>query len=170
MKMNIIITGFMGTGKSAVAKELAQKLGMKCLDMDKIIEERQGMTISDIFARYGEQYFREQENNLVKEISSKENIVVATGGGTFISLDNIKIMSQKGNIVCLYADSESIYERLKIENNRPLLKGENVLEKINYLLEKRKKVYDNFHLKVDTSNLSIQGVVEQIIKLLKVRR
>ena len=170
MKMNIIITGFMGTGKSAVAKELAQKLGMKFIDMDKTIEERQGMTISDIFTRYGEQYFREQENKLAKELSSKENMVIATGGGTFISSDNIKILSRKGKIICLYADSKSIYERLKIENNRPLLKGENVLDKINYLLEKRKKVYDNFHLKVDTSNLSIQGVVEQIIKLLKVRR
>ncbi len=168
MRRNIIITGFMGTGKSAVAKELAQKLGMKFIDMDKIIEERQGMIISDIFTRYGEQYFREQENKLVKELSSKENMVIATGGGTFISSDNIKILSQKGKIVCLYADSKSIYERLKIENDRPLLKGENVLDKINYLLEKRKKVYDNFHLKVDTSNLSIQVVVEQIIKLLKV--
>ena len=170
MRKNIVITGFMATGKSVVAKELAQKLGMKFIDMDNTIEKRQGMTISDIFTRYGEKYFREQENKLVKELSSKENMVIATGGGTFLFSDNIKILSQKGKIVCLYADSKSIYERLKIENNRPLLKGENVLDKINYLLEKRKKIYDNLHWKIDTSNLSVQEVVDQIIELLKIKR
>ncbi|GAF83047.1 unnamed protein product, partial [marine sediment metagenome] len=82
MRENIIITGFMGTGKSIVAEELARKLRMEFIDMDQIIEERQGLTISDIFARYGENYFREQENKLVKELSRKENMVIATGGGT----------------------------------------------------------------------------------------
>jgi len=167
MRENIIITGFMGTGKSIVAKELARKLKMEFIDMDQVIEERQGMSISDVFGRYGENYFRKQENKLVKELSQKENIVIATGGGTFLSSDNAIILSQKGKIICLFADSQVIYNRVKRKNNRPLIKGNNILNKINHLLTKRKKIYDNFHWKIDTTNLSVQEVVDKMIDLLK---
>jgi shikimate kinase len=167
MRENIIITGFMGTGKTVVAKELAQKLKMEFIDMDRIIEEGRGMSIADIFARYGENYFREQENKLVKELSQKENTVIATGGGTLLSSDNARILSQRGQIICLYADSQTIYNRVKRKNNRPLLKGENVLSEINRLLKERKKVYNNFAIKIDTTNLSIQEVTNKIITLLK---
>ena len=92
MKSNIIITGFMGTGKSVVAKEVARKLKMEFIDMDRIIEERRGTSIADIFAGYGENYFREQENKLVKELSQKENTVIATGGGTLLSSDNARTL------------------------------------------------------------------------------
>jgi len=167
MKRNIIITGFMGTGKSAVAKQLAQKLKMEFIDMDRIIEESQGISIADIFSRYGENYFREQENKLVKKLSQKENMVIATGGGTLVSPDNTRILSQRGQIICLYADSQTIYNRIKRKNNRPLLKGENVLSEINRLLEERKKMYDNIKWKIDTTNLNIQEVTDKIIALLK---
>ena len=166
MRENIIITGFMGTGKSIVAEELARKLRMEFIDMDQIIEERQGISISDIFARYGENYFREQENKLVKELSLKENIVIATGGGTLISSDNKRILNQKGKIICLYADSQVIYNRVKRKNDRPLLKRKNVLNEITRLLEERKKIYDNIKWKIDTTNLNIQEVTEKIIALL----
>ena len=169
MKKNIIITGFMGTGKTVVAIKLASKLGMKFIDMDQLIEERQEMSIADIFVRYGEKYFREQENKLVQELSQKENMVIATGGGTFLNLDNSKILNQEGQIICLHADSQTIYNRLKENNNRPLVKGKNVLNKINYLLEKRKQIYDNFEDKVDTTDLTIQEVVDNIINILKAR-
>ena len=167
MKQNIIITGFMGSGKSVVAEELARKLGMKFIDMDQIIEERQGMSISDIFDRYGESYFRKQENKLLKELSSKENMVIATGGGTLLSTDNAKILNEKGEIICLYADSKVLYNRVKRKNNRPLLRGENLLDRINQLVEERKKKYDNIKLKIDTSDLNIQEVVDRIIDILK---
>jgi shikimate kinase len=170
MKKNIIITGFMGTGKTVVAIELARKLGMKFIDMDQLIEERQEMSIADIFVRYGEKYFREQENKLVKELSQKENMVIATGGGTFLNLNNAKILNQKGQIICLYATPQVLYNRLKKKNNRPLIKGNNILNKINHLLGKREKIYDSFHWKIDTSNLSVQEVVDKIIELLKVER
>ncbi|MGB6607821.1 MAG: shikimate kinase, partial [Atribacterota bacterium] len=113
MKSNIIITGFMGTGKSVVAKEVARKLKMEFIDMDRIIEERQGTSIADIFTGYGEKYFRAQENKLVKELSQKENMVIATGGGTLLSSDNARILDQRGQIICLYADSQTIYNRVK---------------------------------------------------------
>jgi len=167
MKRNIIVTGFMGTGKSVVAKQLACRLKMEFIDMDRIIEESRGMSIADIFARYGENYFREQENKLVKELSQKENTVIATGGGTLLSSDNARMLAQTGEIVCLYADSQSIYNRVKRKNNRPLLKGENALSEISRLLEERKKVYNNFTIKIDTTNPSVQEVVDKIITLLK---
>ncbi|MCJ7656896.1 MAG: shikimate kinase [Candidatus Atribacteria bacterium] len=167
MRKNIIITGFMGTGKSAAAKELARKLGMKFIDMDQIIEERQGTSISDIFDRYGENYFREKENELAKELSQKENMVIATGGGTLLSSDNARRLGQAGEIVCLYADSQTIYNRVKRKNDRPLLKGENVLGEIDHLLEERKKAYAKIKWKIDTTNLNIQEVTEKIITLLK---
>ena len=167
MKRNIIITGFMGTGKSVVAKELARKLKMVFIDMDQIIEERQGTSIADIFTRYGEKYFRAQENKLIKELSQKENMVIATGGGTLLSSDNARILGQKGQIICLYADSQTIYNRVNKKNNRPLLKRENVLSEINRLLEERKKIYDNIKWKIDTTNLNIQEVTDKIISLLE---
>ncbi len=170
MRKNIIITGFMGTGKSIVAKELARKLKMEYIDTDQIIEKRQGLSISDIFAKYGEKYFREQESKLVKELSKKENMVIATGGGTLLSSDNTRILSQKGKIICLYADSQIIYNRVRRKKDRPLLKGENILNKINHLLKERKRMYDNIKLKIDTTNFTIQEVVDKIINLLKLER
>lgn len=170
MKKNIVITGFMGTGKSVAAKELARKLKMEFIDMDQIIEEVQGVSISDIFARYGEKYFREQENKLVKELSQKENMVIATGGGTLLSSDNARMLGQAGEIVCLYADSQTIYNRVKRKNERPLLKGEDILSEIEHLLKERKKIYANIKWKIDTTNLSVQEVVDKIIELLPVER
>jgi len=170
MRRNIIITGFMGTGKSVVAKELARKLKMEFIDMDRIVEEHHGMSISDIFTRYGERYFRAQENKLAKELFQKENMVIATGGGTLLSSDNARILSQRGQTICLYADSQTIYNRVKRKNNRPLLKGENVLSEINRLLEERKKIYDNIKWKIDTTNFTTQEVVDKIINLLKLER
>ena len=167
MKSNIIITGFMGTGKSVVARELARKLKMEFIDMDRVIEERQGMSIADIFTGHGEKYFREQENKLLKELSQKENKVIATGGGTLLSSNNAGILNQTGEIICLYADSRTIYNRVRRKNNRPLLKRENVLSEINRLLEERKKAYNNFAIKIDTTNLSVQEVANKIITLLK---
>jgi len=153
MRKNIIITGFMGTGKSVVAKELARKLKMEFIDMDQMIEEGLGISISDIFARYGENYFREQENKLVKELSQKENMVIATGGGTLLSSDNARMLGQAGEIVCLYAG--------------PLLSGENILNKIDLLLEERKRIYDSIKWKINTTNFTTQEVVDKIINLLK---
>lgn len=170
MRKNIVITGFMGTGKSVVAKELARKLKMEFIDMDRIIEEHQGTSIADIFTGYGEKYFRAQENKLVKELSQKENMVIATGGGTLLSSDNTKMLNQKGQIICLCADFRTIYDRVKRKNNRPLLNGENILDKINHLMKKRKKIYDNIKWKIDTTNLTTREVVDKIINHLKLER
>src|SRR5665648_1130303 len=137
MKSNIIITGFMGTGKSAVAKELARKLKMEFIDMDRIIEERRGMSIADVFAGHGEKYFREQENKLVKELSKKENTVIATGGGTLLSSDNARMLGQRGQIICLYADSQTIYNLSLIHISEPTRLG--MISYAVFCLKKKKK-------------------------------
>jgi shikimate kinase len=166
MKKNIIITGFMATGKSVVAKKLARDLGMKFIDMDQVIEERQGMTITDIFSRYGEKYFREQENKLVKELSQKENKVIATGGGTMIYLENIKYLTMNGIIICLWCSPEIIEKRLEKEKERrPLFRNNSTLSDINFLLNKRKRIYEDYILNIDTTYLSVDEVVNRIITL-----
>ncbi|MFA7575443.1 MAG: shikimate kinase [Arcobacteraceae bacterium] len=164
---NIIITGFMATGKSVVAKRLAKKIGMNYIDMDKVIEERHQMSITDIFARYGETYFREQENRLAKELSLKENKVIATGGGTMVYLENIKYFTINGLIICLWCKPEIIKERVMREKDqRPLIKDNLTLNNINALLNKRRRVYEDYILKVDTTNLTIDDVVYRIINLI----
>ena len=121
MRKNIIITGFMGSGKSIVAEELARKLGMEFIDMDQIIEERQEMSISDVFAIKGEKYFREQENKLVKELSQDKNMVIATGGGTFLFPDNVRILSRAGEIVRLDPPEDAFrhVETLEVVREEP---------------------------------------------------
>ena len=100
-------------------------------------------------------------------MSQKKNRVIATGGGTLLSSDNVRMLCQAGEIVCLYADSQTIHNRVKRKNDRPLLKGENVLSEIDHLLEERKKIYANIKWKIDTTNLNIQEVTDKIIALLK---
>ena len=168
-KHNLYITGFMGTGKSVVAKTLAQRLGKICIDMDRAIRNRQGRSIADIFNQLGEGYFRKLENNLLKELIQRDDLVIATGGGTLLSEKNVQRASQKGIIICLKADPTVIYNRLEEDNKRPLLlKGKrSKLEQIKYFMEKRKHNYERFSWQIDTSNLTVKEVVDKIVNLLE---
>jgi len=104
--MNIVLTGFMGTGKSIVGEKLAQRLGMGYIDTDQIIEEREGCEISKIFKEKGEDYFRKIETEVVKEVSSFNNCVIATGGGVVLKEENIKALRRKGIIISLSANPD----------------------------------------------------------------
>ncbi len=119
--MNIVLTGFMGTGKSIVAKKLAQKLGMGYVDTDKIIEDREGREIRKIFEEKGEDYFREIETKIIKQVSSLNNYVIATGGGVVLKEENIKALRKKGVIIYLSANPEIILKRTDKNEERPLL-------------------------------------------------
>ena len=169
MKKNLYVTGFMGTGKSIVAKTLAQRMGKIFIDMDQAIQDRQGKSITDIFNQLGEGYFRKLENNLLKEIVQRDDLVVATGGGTLLLEKNVQRASKKGIIICLKADPIVIYDRLKEESKRPLLlKGKgNKLEQIKHFMEKRKHNYERFSWQIDTSNLTVKEVVDKIVNLLE---
>lgn len=139
---NIFLIGYMGTGKSTVAAYMAKQYGMEVLEMDQMIVEREGMSISDIFAKHGETYFRDAETKLLIEIQAQENRVVSCGGGVVLREQNVEEMRKCGSIVLLSAKAETILERVKDDNSRPLLQGNKNIEFINDMLEKRRPKYE----------------------------
>jgi len=166
---NIILVGFMGTGKTAVGKALAKRLGMKFVDIDDVIEEREGMNISDIFEKKGEPYFRSAEKRVVKEVSAKSGLVVAAGGGTVIDEENVRNFKVNGAVFCLVATAETILERTKGHMHRPLLNVSDPKEKIIELLAKRAEYYARADYRVDTTDLSVEQVAEKITELIRSR-
>jgi shikimate kinase len=163
---NVFITGFMGTGKSTVGKYLAKKTGKIFLDTDYLIESREGKSINEIFLTYGENHFRNLENNILKEVCIRKDVIVATGGGTLLSEKNYQLAYLKGIIILLWATPEVIVERLSREGDRrPLLFGAGKLEKVSLLINQRKESYNRFEYRIDTSNLAIEEVANRIIKL-----
>ena len=116
--INIFLIGFMGSGKSTVASCLAKKCGMEIVEMDQVIVEREGMSISDIFAHKGETYFRDVESQLLTEIQAKQDRVISCGGGVVLREQNVKEMKKCGKVVLLNAKPETILERVKDEIGR----------------------------------------------------
>lgn len=141
-KNNIFLIGFMGVGKSTMARRLAQHLKMELVEMDETIEAKQGMTINEIFAQKGEDGFRDIESALVERISKRENMVVSCGGGAVLRADNVQNMKKSGKIVFLTATPQTIFERVRYSTNRPLLNGNMNVEYIETLMEKRRSVYE----------------------------
>lgn len=160
----LFLVGFMGTGKTAVAHKLADRLSQKVIDLDDLIEEKAGKKIVDIFSDDGEAAFRIQEHEALKYASKLSDCVVSCGGGIVLNPQNIEIMEEYGYAVCLDAAPEVIYQRTKNFTHRPLLNVENPLEKITELLELRRPCYDAVSFHVDTSELSIEEVVESILE------
>ncbi len=139
---NIFLIGFMGTGKSTVASCLEQNYGMNIVEMDETIAKQQGMSISDIFAIHGEEYFRNLETELLIEIQKKENQVVSCGGGVPMREENVSWMKKNGCVVLLTAAPETILERVKDDDSRPLLRDNKNVTFISELLEKRRTQYE----------------------------
>lgn len=139
---NIFLIGFMGSGKSTVASCLSKDYGMEIIEMDQMIVEREGMSIPDIFAQKGEPYFRDAETNLLIEIQSEENKVVSCGGGVVLREKNVEEMKKSGKIVLLNAKPETILERVKDDDNRPLLRGNKNVEFISNMMEQRRPKYE----------------------------
>lgn len=167
MKTNIVLIGFMGTGKTAVGKRLASILKKNFYDTDQEVEEVTGMTISELFNRCGEIRFRSEENLAIKRLAKHENSVIATGGGVILDEKNIELLSEKGIIICLTANPEIIYERVKRRNNRPLLKKGDLQERILELMEEREELYKCADFYIDTSDLDFQHVIDQILHFLE---
>lgn len=164
-KRNIVLVGFMGTGKTTVGRLLAEQTGMPLIDMDTLIEERAGKTISDIFAEEGESHFRTLERELVQELATRERQVISTGGGIILNPDNIADFEKTGLVVCLLASAETILERLRHDTSRPLLAGDKA-SKIIQLLETRKPLYEAIEHMIDTTGRpSPQPTATEIIKL-----
>lgn len=160
---NIVLVGFMGTGKTAVGKEIARALGMQFVNTDDIIEKKAGMPINDIFARKGEFCFRQIERDVMMEVSSNVDSVIDTGGGAVINELNVKDLKMEGILFCLNAAAGEIFKRAGNEAHRPLLNVSDPLDRINYLLKKRAPYYKRADYQIDTNGRSIKEIAEEII-------
>ena len=164
---NIVLIGFMGTGKTAVAKELAKRLGMKYVSTDALIEEKEKTAISEIFSKKGEGYFRKAEKDAVGAVSKMENVVIDAGGGACIDPENVKSLKEKGVIICLWSKPEVILERTKKYTHRPLLNVKDPLAKIRELLNSRKPFYERADFHIHTSEMSVEKVADEIERTVK---
>ena len=140
---NIYLTGFMGTGKSTVADALSKMTGKAVIDMDKALTEQFNMPISRIFEQQGEGVFRSAEKELLRKLSkSREPLIVSCGGGVVKDDENIALMKASGKVILLTASPKTLFERLKDDNERPLLKGRLSVEGIRELLLERSRMYE----------------------------
>lgn len=139
---NIFLIGFMGSGKSTIAAALSEMYEIETVEMDSLIAEREGISISEIFARFGEEYFRGLETNLLKELQVKQNAVVSCGGGTPMREENVAAMKQNGTVVLLTASPDTIYQRVKNSHDRPLLENNKNIPYIAGLMERRREKYE----------------------------
>lgn len=165
---NIFLIGFMGAGKSTISDYLKNALAMDVVEMDQCIVERQGMSISDIFETYGEEYFRELETNLLIEMQSRSNVVVSCGGGVPMRERNVAEMKKNGRVVLLTAKPETILERVKDNHDRPLLENNKNVSFIADLLEKRRAKYEAAaDIVVETDGKSELEICEEMIHRLR---
>lgn len=162
--MNLVLTGFMGTGKSAVGRQVADQLRVPFRDVDVEIEKRAGKTIADIFVHEGEDAFRQLESDVIVEITRMDRQVIATGGGALMNAKNCQALETNGVLVCLRARTGTLLERLKDDVTRPLLAGENLEQKMARLMKDRQAVYDLCPIQLDTDNKTIIQVAEEIIQ------
>ena len=162
MFKNIILTGFMGVGKTSVGTRLAKDLGYAFVDTDTLIEADQKITIAEIFATFGEPRFRDVEARIILQVLEDEGQVISTGGGAVIRDENRAAFKKAGLVVCLTARPEVIFERIKHETHRPLLQTPDPLSKIRELLAGREKFYHQADLIIDTSEKSVDDAVREI--------
>lgn len=163
--MNVVLMGFMGTGKTAVGERLAARLGYRLVDMDEVIEESEDRSIAEIFAADGEKYFRGLERGLVRELANEDGLVVSTGGGLVLDPRNVDDFAASGVAVCLKAHPETILERVAGEGHRPLLEDGEKAERIRSILEQRREHYARVPHQIETDGLSIDEVADEILRL-----
>jgi shikimate kinase len=138
---NIILCGFMGCGKSTIGRIVSKKTGMEFIDMDRYIELKTGLSVKEIFERFGEDEFRRLEREACRELSDRDNLIIAAGGGTLTFDENIEVLSKTGRIVFIDVCLSQLCDRLKNDKKRPLLQVENRNERIRELLEVRRPIY-----------------------------
>lgn len=162
----------MGTGKTAVGKELSRMLDMKIIDIDidAEIEENQQMSINEIFSTHGETYFRDIEAQTIRAFAREDRCIIATGGGAVLRDENMDILRQSGTIFCLNATPETILERTSRSSDRPLLNVDNPLAKIREMLEYRRPFYETAGIMVDTNDKTPLQIAEEIVEILKCKK
>ncbi len=163
--MIISLLGFMGVGKTSVGKMLANRLHYEFVDTDDIIVEKSGLTIPEIFSSYGEEYFRNLEEKTLKGVLTKDNMIIATGGGIVLSAINRKRLKEYTCPVLLTASPSEIYKRTNIKKRPLLANADNPRQVIKELLIAREKYYNKFMTRVNTDGKMKWEVVEEIIKI-----
>lgn len=163
---NIVLIGFMGSGKTTLGRYIAQEKGMRFIDTDELIESKEGTSINQIFADKGEGYFRNLETDVIRElVSSESNCVISVGGGLPVREINRELIRKLGICVYLRTDRDELVRRLKGDRNRPLLAGGELENKIDTLMAQRKSIYEETaHITVDTDRLSKKAMTEKIVE------
>lgn len=138
---SIFLCGFMGCGKTTIGKILAKRTGREFIDMDKYIEEKENMTVSQIFETHGEDYFRDVEHQVCKELSEKQDLIVATGGGALTFQRNVDVIRKSATVLLISVPVEVISKRLKNDTTRPLLQRSDKEEAMRELYNKRLPIY-----------------------------
>src|SRR5206468_3273151 len=160
---NLALIGFMGTGKSSVGRVVASHLRFSFVDTDELIESRAGKSIADIFAQAGEPVFRELESQLVQELARAQKTVISTGGGLVANVANLASLKEHALVVCLWASPELIWERVRGQSHRPLLKDADPLGKIRQLLAAREPIYRQADVLVNTEQRSSKEVAQHVL-------
>lgn len=164
LDFNIFLIGFMGVGKSTVSKALQRMFAMDVVEMDEIIAKRNGMSISEIFELHGEEYFRNEETELLRESREKKNMIVSCGGGVPMRQVNVDEMKKSGKVVLLTANPETILEHVKHSHDRPLLENNKNVDYIAELMEKRREAYEAAaDIVIATDGKSVYDICEEII-------
>jgi shikimate kinase len=162
---NIVLVGFMGSGKTTIATKLSHRLKMRYVSTDDMIEKKEKATINEIFAKNGEEYFRSVETECLKEALLLDKAVIDTGGGAVLKEENWGNMKERGITICLWADEDTIMSRTKKYKHRPLLNVEDPKQKIRSLLAKRAPLYAKADHSIDTGKLTVDQVVEKIAQI-----
>jgi len=165
LNKNLVLTGMMGVGKSTIANTVSKKLKMRFIDIDKIVEEKENLTISQIFQKKGELYFREIEEKISISQLQQENSVIALGGGAFINNKIRNIVLKSSISVWLDLDIKLIANRLKNARKRPLLEKSNLLDTLNKIYLNRKAIYDLANHKINCDKINQSLIIDKIIVL-----
>ncbi|MCO6451549.1 MAG: 3-dehydroquinate synthase [Caldilineales bacterium] len=163
--LNIVLTGFMGTGKTAVGREVAARLGREFVDMDDLIVTQAEMSIPEIFERYGEERFRLLESAIVRQLAGQRGLVVATGGGALVDDGNREAMARSSLLICLTATPDIIINRIGGDTNRPMLNGGEARQRILDLLARREPAYAEMPYRIDTSARDVDAIAAEVISL-----
>ncbi|NMA04040.1 MAG: AAA family ATPase [Clostridiales bacterium] len=162
---NIVLIGFMGSGKTSVGTELSTLLQMDYIDTDDIITENSGMSINEIFSAYGETRFRNLETKAIESLQDFRNTIISCGGGVVLNPKNVDLLKNNGRIVWLKVSPKEVYNRLSGDDNRPLLKDNFTMEKLSQILEDRLPLYENAgDIIIDTDGKNVQEIAKEIVE------
>ena len=170
MKTNLVLYGFMGAGKTSVGKRIAALHQMEFIDTDDILVDLEGVSIEESFATRGEVAFRAKERDVIRDVAKSTNAVIATGGGVPLDFRNIEALDEKGLGVLLMVPAPEVVSRLKNTSDRPLLKGQMEVGKVQSILSQRRDSYGRITHRVDTMRLSVDQVAAKVWQIFERER